>query len=115
MYPDSLLFFILPFALYVGLTFVPKAKGTMIAAIAAGAALVFLLASVARPYRPNFDLDGMFEALFAAGLLSAAIGALAYHRLIRDRQPTWLWRGAGLLIGIGAMAILFFVLAEANL
>lgn len=79
MYPDSILFIILPVALYAGLVFVPHHIGWRASGIALGATAVFLLASISMQNSPSFDFSKEYQSSFAVGLFGATAGAFSFH------------------------------------
>jgi hypothetical protein len=105
MYPDSLLFFLLPVGLYLGLALLPAEPGLPVSLAVLAAAALFLFASAGAP-ATTVLLERDFQAFFAGGLTGAAAGAVACHRLGRGRAGIWLWRAAGLGIALAATALI---------
>ena len=105
MYPDNLLFVLLPVGLYLGLALLPAEPGLRVSLAVLAAAALFLIASSGAPAIPVL-LEREFQAFFAGGLTGAAMGGVACHRLGRGRERIWLWRAAGLGIALLATALI---------
>ncbi len=112
MYPDSILFVILPVALYAGLVFVPHHIGRRASGIALGATAVFLLASISMQNSPSFDFSKEYPIVVRSWAFRCNCGCIFVSFRGRHRPRRWLRRAICLGIGVGVTAVIAILLIE---